>query len=349
MDKFDEIALSRIASLLEKRTFFTTPNNSTWERILCNAGQSKHYETYGYALRPYKIGTDWDNPGFEGFYSAIRSILKMVYSDGKKTEEFNYLMIEIVDNIKIDNIIKGGLEAIFNRFELSRAVEDLDTQLRKKEQGDLTKFLLDKSIDDFKQFVHNLHILNLDISYSEGKLVLRPFTQQTADESRNPSLLIDWLSKEHPSIADMYAEAIENYAKGEAVSCISNCRNIITGIFTPYKDDGNKWTMGLRNLSTDTYIENVQAPNNITQNSANNKFVFESDTRFSYPRYNLIYKLYSLACDLGAHSTEAPKIDGTLYPEITELKDAQLCLRMTEDVLIWVRERLKTFEEPLLF
>ncbi|MBD8591253.1 MULTISPECIES: hypothetical protein [Peribacillus] len=348
MDRFDEIALSRIASLLEKRTFFTTPSNATWERILSNAGQSQHYETYGYALKPYKPGTDWDNKSFEGFYSAIKNILKMVYSDGKNTDEFNYLMQEIVADVKIENTIKGGLKAIFNNSELRKAEEDLDKQLKKK-NIDVMTLLLDKSIDDFKQFVHNLHILNLDISYSDGKMVLRPFTQQTSDESRNPSLLIDWLSSEHPNIADMYEEAIENYAKGQAVSCISNCRNIIAGIFTPYKDDENKWMMGLRNLSTDAYIENVKAPNNISQESANDKFDFENDKRFNFPRYKLIYQLYAYTCDLGAHSTEAPMIGGKLYPEDTTLKDAQLCLRMTEDVLIWVRERLKTFEETPAF
>ncbi|MFE0506444.1 hypothetical protein ACWF7H_14065 [Peribacillus butanolivorans] len=349
MDRFDEIALSRIASLLEKRTFFTTPNNATWERILSNAGQSQHYETYGYALKPYKPGTDWDNKSFEGFYSAIKSILKMVYSDGNNTEEFNYLMKEIVAEINIRNIIKGGIEALFSGYQLKRAYEDLDKQLKEKNE-DIMTFLLNKSTEDFKQFVLNLHILNLDINYSEEKLVLRPFTQQTSDESRNPSLLIDWLSKEHPHICDMYENAIENYSKGDSVSCIQNCRSIITGIFTPYKNDGkNEWVMGLRNLSTDTYIKNVDHPKNIPADGVNKKFKFENDQFFKFPRYNLINKLYSFTCDLGAHNTEAPKIDGKLYPEITELKDAQLCLRMTEDVLIWVRERLKTFEETLVF
>ncbi|MFL0366149.1 hypothetical protein ACH0BF_24455 [Pseudobacillus sp. 179-B 2D1 NHS] len=107
--------------------------------------------------------------------------------------------------------------------------------------------------------------------------------------------------------------------------------------------------MESRGDSTDAYVENVKAPNKIPQGSANDKFEFENDKRFNFPRYNLVYQLYSFTCDLGAHSTEAPKIDGKLYPEKTELKDAQLCLRMTEDVLIWVKERLKTYEEPLLF
>lgn len=348
MDRFDEIALSRIASLLEKGTFFRTYNNVIWERILSNSGQSKHYKTYGYALKPYKPGTDWDNKSFEEFYSAIKSILKMVYADGKNTEEFNYLMKEIVEEIKIGSILKGGLEAIFSGRQLEKAEIDLDKQLKTKKE-DIMTLLMENSIDDFKQFVHNLHILNLDINYSEEKLVLRPYTQQTMDESRNPSLLIDWLSKDYPNISDIYEEAIENYAKGEAVSCISNCRNILTGIFTPYKDNGQKWQMGLRNLSTDTYIKNVETPNNIIQDRANNKFIFDNDRRFKFPRYSLIYQLYAFSSDLGAHSTEAPMIDGKLYPEKTELKDAQLCLRMTEDVLIWVRERLKNYKEPLLF
>lgn len=164
---------------------------------------------------------------------------------------------------------------------------------------------------------NNLNILNLDVTYTDGKLKLTPFTEQSLHISRNPSLLVNWLIEHYPSVGELYKKAIENYIDGEAVSCISNCRNIITGVFSHNKDDGNRsWTKGLQNLSTDTNIENINAPNNIMQDSANKGITFENDNVFKYPRFKLIYHLYSLTSDLGSHSTEAPKIDGTLFLKI---------------------------------
>jgi hypothetical protein len=344
MDRMDEIALSKIATILDKQTVLRTNNNSTWERILSNSGQSELYDRFRSSLNPYTYNGQYQNENsvFEEFYSAIKSILKIVYSNGENAAEFTLLIGSIVEEIKLDNLFEGDLEDLLPRSHRYYTLNEFFTE---KNNDESMEFIREKSRSDFKVLVNNLNILNMDITYTDGKLKLTPFTEQSLHISRNPSLLVDWLGEHYPSVGELYKEAIENYIDGEAVSCISNCRNIITGIFSHYKDDGNRsWTKGLQNLSTDTNIENINAPNNIMQDSANKGITFEDDNVFKYPRFKLIYHLYSLTSDLGSHSTEAPKIDGNLFPENTTLNDALLCLRMTEDVLIWVKERLISYQ-----
>lgn len=343
MDNLDEISLSRIATILNKQTILPTNNNSLWERILSNAGQSELYIRFSSSLNPYYYNGSWqnDNPVFDEFYSAIKSILKIVYSDGENLEEFNLLMSSIVEEINLNNIFE---EEVVKR--LGRRYWDLADYFKGTSNEECVRFIKEKSMNDFKVLQNNLNVLNLDFTFSNGKLKLIPFTEQSTQVSRNPSLLVEWLNTNYPPIAEMYQEAIENYIDGEPVSCVSNCRNIITGVFSHFKEDGNRsWVKGLQNLSTDTNIEKINVPNNIMQGSANKNIHFETDNEFKYSRFKLFYQLYSLTSDLGPHITEAPKIGGTLYPERTTLYDALLCLRMTEDMLIWVKERLKSYQE----
>lgn len=341
MDRFDEIALSKMATILNKQKLINTDSNSKWEKILSNAGQSSLYNNYSNSLNPFYYNGNWKNPnnGFDEFYSAIRSILNTVYKNGENSEEFSILMTSIVEEINIINVLEEGeRKRIFDYYDT------LDEFYREYTDSKLGELISENANEDFQAFINNLNVLNLDITVIKGKLNLTPFTQQSQHITRNSALLYDWLNNDYPSIAQMYQEAIDNYIGGQPISCISNCRNIITGVFSSFKDDGNRsWVMGLKNLSTDKNIENVTAPNNIVQGSANKGLVFDNEKEFNYPRYKLISQLYSLSCDLGAHSTEAPKINGVLHPEDTTQNDALLCLRMTEDVLIWVKERLKTY------
>lgn len=345
MDNSNKISLSKIATVLNKNKIIRTDSNSKWERILSNAGQSELYHNFSDALNPYWYNGTFknENLGFQEFYSAIKNILQTVYNDGESFEEFIILMSEIVKEIKLLNLFNDKMDSLSNSRYM-RYYDEVEEFFEQNSDNDCMMYILENADDDFLELRNNLNVLNLDITYSKGKLILMPFTEQSLLTSRNPSSLMDWLSREYPSIGELYEEAIDNYMDGEAVSCISNCRNIITGIFSYFKNDGNRsWIKGLQNLSTDTNIENVITPNNIAQGSANKGIAFETDNVFKYPRFNLINKLYSLSSDLGAHSTEAPKIDGILHPEETTLNDALLCLRMTEDVLIWIKERLRSY------
>lgn len=347
MDKIDEISLSAIATILNKNKIVRTENNSKWDRILSNAGQSELYYKYSNSLNPYSYNGNWknSNDGFEEFYSAIKNILKTVYRNGESVEEFTVLMGTILEEVSIFDLFDYEIGDL-SQSKVRIQYKEIEKKLRKSSDEEITKFILEKADNDFLLLVNNLNVLNLDIKYSNKKLILMPFTKQSSHIHRNPSALMDWLNENYLSIGELYEEAVNNYITGQSISCISNCRNILTGIFSHFKNDENKlWNKGLQNLSTDTNIENINVPNNIIQGSANKNINFENDNKFKYPRFSLISSLYSLLSDLGPHSAEAPKIDGKLYPETITLNDALLCLRMTEDVLIWVKERLKSYPE----
>lgn len=338
MDRFDEIGLSKIASILDKQKIMKTRNNSTWERILSNSGQSSLYKTYSESLNPYSYNGIHQNKnyGFDEFYSAIKKILATVYKNGESPEEFYILVGSIIAEINLIDIL--------NEQEVERNLRYYDDEeefIKEHSDSELQEIINSKANEDYLVLVNNLRALNMDISVLNKKLKLAPFTQQSEHVDRNPAHLFEWLNSSYPEIANSYKEAIDNYIDGKPVSCISNCRNIVTGIFTNFKNDGNKkWEMGLKNLSTDKNIENVNTPANIMQGSANKGLAFENDRVFNYPRFKLIYQLYSTSSDLGPHSTE-----GQLIPEVTSLNDALLVLRMTEDVLIWVKERLNTYNK----
>jgi hypothetical protein len=125
------------------------------------------------------------------------------------------------------------------------------------------------------------------------------------------------------------------YSAGDELGCIAHCRNIITGIFTYRKEEQRKWVDGLQKVcSKDKNIMNVTAGKiGELKYNANST---ENDMRYQYPRFNLIYKLYSYTCALGAHKNEGNVNEAGVDYEETTLEDAFLALRMTEDVLIWL-------------
>ncbi|TCI50303.1 hypothetical protein EVJ24_14945 [Exiguobacterium sp. SH1S21] len=342
MDSFEMVSLSKIATVLNNQVILPTNNNSMWERILSNAGYSGLYDAYEYQLNPYSYRASYqnENPRFTEFYSVMKRILNTSYSNGGNIEGFTALMSEIVSEINIVNIFREGFwddSTFIDDFELERSLKDGNPDV-------VSEVIVDGSNDDFKTLSKNLNVFNLDVKYANGKFKLIPFTESVAIVPRNPSSIDSWLTHEYPEIAELYQEAIENYIAGENVSCISNCRSIITGLFSHFKDDGDiRWLKGLRNLSTDTHIEEVKVPNNIMKGTADNGVAFQTDDRFEYSRFKLFYQLYSTTSNLGPHITEGPKIDGKLYRETVSNYDALLCLRMTEDTLVWVKERLKTY------
>ena len=345
MDTIEDISLSRIATIINNHLIIRTTNNAKWDRVLSNAGQSELFNKYKYALTPesfnYSNGIDYinDNPRFREFYSAIKSILKTVYNHGQNSEAFIKLISSIIEEIDIMDVLNEDLQEILGRK--TRYNNPLEYIFKGRTDIECLEIIQREAKKEYHELVHNLHILNMDIGYSDYQLVLKPFTQQGAITiDRNPSLLMDWLETEFPAVALSYKEALENYIKGNPVSCISTCRNIIVGICDDSKDDETKWLKGLQKLSTDTYIENVQVPKHIIDDSANKKLGIQN-VKFKFSRFLTIYQLYSLSSNLGPHINEGPMIDSILYREKATMNDALWILRMTEDLLIWVKERLK--------
>ncbi|WP_095022173.1 hypothetical protein [Bacillus thuringiensis] len=343
MDRLETIAVSKIATVISNQTIIKTNEHSKWDRVLSNAGQSSLYSEFSTSLEPYYFNGVFknENPSFEQFFSSIKTILHKVYQGGDNAEEFTLFLGTIVEEIKIEDLFDDTSLAFLPR-KYQRSLDPIGDFFKEKSEEECQDYIIKNAKDDFQLLKNNLNILNLDIFFRKGRLNLKPFTEQSNGVLRNTSILLEWLEGNYPNVAKLYQEAIDNYIAGNSVSCISNCRNIITGFFSHYKDNGNRsWTKGLQNISTDTYIENVTAPNNIAQGRANTKIIFDGPNEFKYPRFSLIYSLYTLTSDLGAHTAESPKIEGVLYPERTTLNDALLSLRMTEDVLIWSKEQLK--------
>lgn len=338
MDTIEQISLSRIATIISSQIIFKTYDNAKWDRILSNAGQSELYDDYNYGLTPKKVNGQYinDNPRFSEFFSVLKAILKEVYNNGTDAEAFTQLISSIVEEIDIINILNEELQDTLDRR--SRYNNPLEYIFEGKTEDECLDVIQREAKEEYHDLVNNLHILNLDIGYSNYKLILKPFTGQGAKElNRNPSLLMDWLEKKHPAVALSYKEALENYSKGHPVSCISTCRNIIVGIFDESKDDKTKWLKGLQKLSTDTYIENVNVPKTIVDGSAN-RILGITNVEFKFSRFMTIYQLYSLSSNLGAHINEGPMIQNIQYKEKATMNDALWILRMTEDLLIWIKE-----------
>lgn len=349
MDTFEDIALSKLASVLSNQIILPIENNATWQRILSNAGEKGYFSSIGGLLTPYvyERGFENNNKRFKDYYSGIKLVFDQSYNNGMDSEKLNRILSSIVDEINLEDIFppnpenfssekrrEYGWEGIY--YSYKEAFEELNYNDQR-----ILDFIKSNSVPDFKLFINNLQILNLDIDIDSGKLKVTTFTQQSSTDTRNPSILSRWLTSRYPLIGTSYREAVENYANGNAVPCVTSCRNVLTGLFSELKDDGSSsWLRGLQNISTDTNIDNVTAKN-IHQGSANKSIVFDNAGKFNYPRFMLVYNLYSLTCDLGAHTHEAPKVEGQLLPEVTTMNDALLALRATEDILIWVKEEMR--------
>lgn len=339
MDSIEEISLSKIAAILAREEIFKINDNSTWERILSIVGQSKLFNQFEEELTPYIYNGTWKNPNpqFNEYYTAINRILKTIYIEKKSSEELYVLLDSIVNEIDLRFILLDSyIDELSGTF--GNGINELKKELADKSSESAINFMLSNAKSDLLDFQKCLHILNLDLTYEMGKLGVRPFNFQGSLElERKDSILLEWLKVKKPTILELYIEALENYIAGNSVSCISICRNIIVGICEGDKDDATKWLKGLQKISTDTYIQHVQVPKNIIDNSANRNLGINNGG-FNFARFKLIYYLYSLTSDLGAHTSEGPKIDGVVYTEVTTLEDALWILRMTEDFLLWYKQ-----------
>lgn len=346
MDTVEKISISKIAAILAEPHILSV-NNSLWERILSVSGQSVLFTRLKNSLIPYSYnvsnGRTYENPNpqFSQYFSAVNEILKSVYNSGQKQDEFTFLMKEIINELNVSNIFPDEFVESINREYFGNYEEDIFKKITKMSTEKVETFIMKNAKEEFNELKRNLQILNLDVTYESGKLRLKISTNQGVKAlERNISSLLKWLEETHLEIAKVYIEAIENYITGNAISCISNCRNIILGICEGSKDDETKWLKGLQNLSTDTYIDKVQVPNQIANGSANRMLGF-TNVGFKFPRFQTVYQLYSFASDLGPHISEGPMIDGKVYTENSTLPDALWILRMTEDFLIWVKSNQK--------
>lgn len=340
MNSLEKIALSKIATLITRQSFFLVSDNSVWNRILSNCGHEELYEEYSKYLNPYSYNGIYRNENifFGEHYLGVKEIFKKLYNNKNSMEELLPLLESIVEEIKI-NFIVGDLESVLEDiYTWENGYKSIEEHLKSISVKSIYDFFEGYESLDFKEFKNSLKVLNLDLEIvnekNKIKILLKRFAG-TPELEKEKSKLSEWLNGLDKKFEDMYEEALKNYIEGNVVSTISSCRNLITGLFTLAKDNETKWLMGLKKVSTDKNIENISNPSDIINKKLDNN---------KYPRFKIIYYLYSLASDLGAHALEAPKIDGEIEFEDVTLSDAHLVLRMTEDALIWVMES-KRIEE----
>lgn len=320
MDNIIEIAISQLASELSKGEILI-PKIDRWKEILYNSGQRIYYDLNEHRLRCREV------PGTYGreymyddrIYSVLHEIFIKLYSDFDAfTKLFNCIAMKM---------------NIYNLFNLDSVdLDDVDKAAKKRKLN----FLLDKyPSKEFKRIRNSLNTLGLDFIFDdEYGDDLRVLSFEFTDKSKDKEVLIEWLYKNYPNILESYENAIKSYGNGDGVATLSHCRNIIEGIFTYEKGDKPKWLNGLKNACRrDKNIENIERPYDVIK-LINNKG--ESiNSKYNYPRFRIIYQAYTYLCDLGSHVNGAPIIDNKPDYEKTQMCDALMGLRITEDILIW--------------
>ena len=211
----------------------------------------------------------------------------------------------------------------------------IDEYIEKVDVAKKNQLLNEYPSKSFQELQSNMNMLGLNIMFSDDGLSAMPFTDSLSESSFDNNLLLQWLSGKYSNISTEYIDAVKAYSVGDETACITHCRSVITGVFSYKKTEQRKWLDGLRTVcNKDKNILKVEI--NKIHKYDYNANSSDPNARYQYPRYNLIYKLYSYTCALGAHITEGNVNGENIDFETTTLEDAFMALRMTEAVLIWI-------------
>lgn len=336
MDSIQEIAISKIADILSDSNL-VIPQIDIWKKIFNNAGVSDLYENRApqFTTRVESYGYNAHEKNYyhnEMCYNGLYETFKELLYDKKS---FLKLLGSIANKISIYSIFIEDVEKEFKReFPRAKGIY-LDEILNSLDMAQKNLLLSKYANDNFKLLRNNCNLLELEICFDQGGLNVIPFTGGVRESTFDSSILLQWLSSNYGNIAESYTDAIKAYSNQDEVACISHCRNVITGIFSYKKDEQRKWLDGLQKIChKDKNIMNVTANKIGSYNYNANSDKHEE--QYQYPRFNLIYKLYSFTCALGAHINEGNIVGSDIELEEVSLEDAFLALRMTEDMLIWL-------------
>lgn len=335
MDNINKIALSRIADVITKGTLII-PEFDGFKRAFYNAGLSEYYDDNKHMLIETKREENWQVNYYmnDRSYSGFLDIFYMIIEESNLLIKllnsiFERISIYRVFNEKIDRAISQGLYSGY---------VDIKEQLYKKGSNKANELLKDFASKDFKELRTNLNLLALDISFNnEMYLSISPLTIREEDEKVFRGGMINWLGHNYPNVLSSYENAVKMCSEGNSVECLSDCRNVLAGIFTYHKEEGTKWYTGLKSAcKDDKNISNIYSPSNIPlwKNGAANDT--DPNKRYNYPRFKTINQIYSFLSDLGPHKDEANIVDGVVDYENPTPEDAFLGLRLTESILIWL-------------
>ena len=300
------------------------------EKIFYNSDLGEVYENYSFKLTVTHKQINWE----DYYYHNDRcfSALLEIFQDS----DFKSLVIllnSILDKITLYRAFDENVhKAIKTRTSHSNYFDIVEHITALKSNEKAKELLLDNPSTEFLSFKRNLNMLGLDVVLNGVKLIAVPFTYLSEQTNEDVSLINTWLCNNYPNILKSYEDAKKAYGTSDPVGCLSHCRNIVTGILSYKKADKKDWDYGLKEVcKKDKNIENISNPKDILK--------YNKEDKYNYPRFRLIYCLYSYLCDLGPHINEGNLVDNTTVDiEVTDMTDAFMGLRMTEDVLIWLYE-----------
>lgn len=335
MDKNDKIALSRIADVLTNGKL-VLPEFDGFKRAFYNAGLSEYYDDNKYMLTEVKREENWEIKYYinDRAYSGLLEILYIIIDESAL---FVKLLNSILERVSINSVFNDEFDKVVSRDRFSLC-DDTIVYLNMKGSNKANQLLKDYVSKDFQVLKTNLNLLALDISFTDDlDLSISPLTLREESETIYKSGMIDWLDKNYTNILSSYENAIKMCSEGNSVECLSDCRNVLTGIFTYHKDEGTKWYMGLKvACRDDKNISNVSSPINIPMWKNGTANDVDPNKRYNYPRFKTISQIYSFLSDLGPHKDEANIVDGNVDFENPSLEDAFWGLRLTESILIWL-------------
>lgn len=335
MDSIQKIAISNIADILSNG-YLLFPAVDNWKKIFYNAGQSELYESNEFKLREKEVEENWKNNYYnnERTYSAILVVLTELVEESK---QFVKMLNSIATKISIYRVFQDDIESKLKKGYSSTHFDVCD-YLTKKDLHVKREMLKQYSSKTFKQLQVSLNILSLDITFDDDlNLIVTPFSITGVEGDVVKSAVVLWLEDYYPNILESYENAVRMCGEGNPPECLSDCRNVITGIFSYSKREGTGWYTGLQfACSADKNIQKIGAPNNIPswQNGTANSG--EENKRYNYPRFKTICQIYSFLSDLGPHKDEANIVNGIVDYEIPTQEDALWGLRMTENILVWL-------------
>jgi hypothetical protein len=332
VQRSEKIAIAEITSVLSKGELIDPKSNpDVWPDILRRAGFPELAKQKEALLVPftYNGGFTNPNPRFDRISSTLFDILIYIsqphpFSDNNMLDvhEFLKTVVEEIDPLTTIKAELVGTEArIFDdEIKLNEKKKNILSQIESNPE-----LWNSHGILPFKKFLRAIRVLSLDIKIVDGQFALRPLTTGVANRDEDTSSLEAWLQNQHPEVHGAYLDAINNYIEERPGSCIADCRVALTGLFSNYTNMKD-WFNGVLQLTPDSYndaekILKIKNAAVILQDKA--------EEGATFPRFKLVYRAYALYCELGPHRTEGVEEEPTI-------NDALWCLRILEDVMIWV-------------
>lgn len=223
------------------------------------------------------------------------------------------------DNEKFNPVIINELiyEISDNKKALGMFINEFLSRIHEIEKEDISSFQNYLEILGYKLNIkEKIDYFGRSFEYS-----VLPYIDGVFERQEDVSYLIKMMNKYDDSLMKYYTEAISTYANTEYKSCISNCRTLFEKFFQKLDFENKDYAKGILNATKEVVPLSSSTTPKLTQKSI---FTYWIDNKKGFNRYRLFVTMYSLMSALGPHAEEVPT-----------KQDALLCLRVTEDILIW--------------